>query len=435
MRKFILVILAGIMTSLFIFPFNLPFATNVNTKMVIAAFGLLLFFYDMLRKRSFVISRDFLIFSIICVLVSVWSYLVITINNTVDDSYAQYIVSAWVWMGGAYAVVWLIGAIHGKVSVELIGRYLVSVCVAQCFLAYMMGLYPALKNFVDSLMGNAADFMGPAEGRIYGLGAALDPSGLRFAAVLVILAHLIHQTDSSRHKALEAFYILSFIVITVIGNMISRTTIIGVGVSLLYWVLMAFFEKRQRYLSGFWVTAAICIFVSIGLIALQYNTNLHFRNNLRFGFEGFFSLVEKGYWETNSTNILKGMVVWPDSLKTWIIGDGMFFNEEGTPDFLGQLQTGFYMDTDIGYLRFIYYFGTIGLLGMVAVFVSIALTCGKILSRDRVLFFLLLLVNLAGWVKVSSDIIMIMAPFFVMACIREKEDDVSEDEQEEAAAD
>lgn len=435
MKKFILVILAGIMTSLFIFPFNLPFATNVNTKMVIAAFGLVLFFYDMLRKRSFIVSRDFLIFSIICVLVSVWSYLVITINNTVDDSYAQYIVSAWVWMGGAYAVVWLIDAIHGKVSVELIGQYLVTVCVAQCILAYMMGIIPSLKTFVDSLMGNADDFMGPAEGRIYGLGAALDPSGLRFAAVLVILAHLIHQTNSDEHRFLEAYYILSFIIITVIGNMISRTTIIGVGVSLLYWVLIAFFEKRQRYLSAFWVTATLCVIASIGVIILQYNINPNFRNNLRFGFEGFFSLVEKGYWETNSTNILKGMVKWPDSLKTWIIGDGLFFNEEGTPNFLGQLETGFYMDTDIGYLRFIFYFGTIGLLGMVAVFVSIATTCGKILSKDRVLFFLLLLVNLAGWVKVSSDIIMIMAPFFVLACMREKEDLVEEDVDEEAAAD
>ena len=48
MRKTILVILTGIIVSLFIFPFNLPFLSNVNTKMVIAAFGLVLFFLDML---------------------------------------------------------------------------------------------------------------------------------------------------------------------------------------------------------------------------------------------------------------------------------------------------------------------------------------------------------------------------------------------------
>lgn len=421
MKKFILVILAGIITSLFIFPFNLPFLSDVNTKMVIAAVGLVLFSLDLMRGREFVISRDFMIFSIICILVSVWTYLVITLNNTIDTSYAQYIISAWVWMGGAYTVVWVIKAIHGKASVELIGQYLVFVSVVQCLLAYAMTLSPSLKSFVDSLMGNAADFMGPAEGRIYGLGAALDPSGLRFAAVLVILAHLIHETNSETDRALEALYIVSFFIINIIGNMISRTTIIGLGVALLYWILLFFMEKKQRYLSGFWVTAAICAAVSIGLIVVLYQTDFAFRNNLRFGFEGFFALAEKGYWETNSTNILKGMVVWPESLKTWLIGDGLFFNAEGTPDRFGQLETGFYMDTDIGYLRYIFYFGSIGLLLLTAVFVQMTATCCRMLGKHSLLFILILLVNMVGWVKVSSDIIMIFAPFFILACLTEKE--------------
>ena len=421
MKKFILVILTGIVTSLFIFPFNLPFASDVNTKMVLAAFGLVLLGYDMMRQRAAIISRDFLIFSLVCILVSVWTYLVITLNNTIDTSYAQYIVSAWVWMGGAYTVVWLISAVHGKASVDLIGQYLVGVCVAQCILAYAMTLSPPLKSFVDSLMGNAADFMGEAEGRIYGLGAALDPSGLRFAAVLVVLAHLIHTTDSENQRGLEAFYLFAFILINVIGNMISRTTIIGTGIALLYWIIMFFIEKKQHYLSAFWVTASISIAVSLGIIVLLYQTDYSFRGNLRFGFEGFFSLVEKGYWETNSTNILKGMVVWPESIKTWAIGDGFFFNSQDTPDRFGQLETGFYMDTDIGYLRYIFYFGSIGLLLLTGVFVSITATCCKVFSKDRLLFVMILLVNMLGWVKVSSDIIMMFAPFFVLACLIEKE--------------
>ena len=421
MRQFLLAILTGIITSLFIFPFNLPFLADVNTKMVIAAVGLVLFGYDMLRKREVVISKDFLMFSIICILVSVWTYLVITLNNTTDTSYAQYVISAWVWMGGAFAVVWLIRTVHGKATVERIGQYLVAVCVAQCILAYAMTLSPALKSFVDSLMGNAADFMGPAEGRIYGLGAALDPAGLRFAAVLVILAHLIHETDSATDRGLEAFYLFAFILIGVVGNMISRTTIIGIGIALLYGIILKKKKKRERYLSGFWVTASLCILASLGLIVLLYQTNYTFRSNLRFGFEGFFSLVEKGYWETNSTNILKGMVIWPESLKTWAIGDGLFFNSEGTPDRFGQLETGFYMDTDIGYLRYIFYFGSIGLVLLTAVFARITATCWRLFPRHRWLFILILVVNMVGWVKVSSDIIMIFAPFFVLACINEKE--------------
>ena len=240
-------------------------------------------------------------------------------------------------------------------------------------------------------------------------------------AVLVILAHLIHETDSATDRGLEAFYLFAFILIGVVGNMISRTTIIGIGIALLYGIILLFVEKRERYLSGFWVTASLCILASLGLIVLLYQTNYTFRSNLRFGFEGFFSLVEKGYWETNSTNILKGMVIWPESLKTWAIGDGLFFNSEGTPDRFGQLETGFYMDTDIGYLRYIFYFGSIGLVLLTAVFARITATCWRLFPRHRWLFILILVVNMVGWVKVSSDIIMIFAPFFVLACINEKE--------------
>ena len=73
MRKPLLVILTGILTSLFIFPFNLPDSADVNTKMITAAFGLVLFGYDLMRNRSFVISKDFLMFSLAAILVSVWS--------------------------------------------------------------------------------------------------------------------------------------------------------------------------------------------------------------------------------------------------------------------------------------------------------------------------------------------------------------------------
>lgn len=421
MRKFILVILTGIVTSLFIFPFNLPFSSSVNTKMLVAAVGLFLFVLDMIRNRSFVISKDFLIFSIICIIVSVWAYLVITINDTAETSYAQYFISAWVWMGGAYTMVKMIKAVHGEASVDLIGRYLVFVCVAQCILAYMMTLSPGLKSFIDSLMGDAEDFMGPAEGRIYGLGAALDPSGLRFASVLVILAYLIHNTDSAAGGPLKALYLISFIIIGTFGNMISRTTIIGVGIAVFYWIIVFFTEKKERYVGGFWLTATLCIIISIALIIVLYRTSYSFRENLRFGFEGFFSLAEKGYWETNSTNILKGMVVWPESIKTWTIGDGYFFNTQDTPDRFGHIETGFYMDTDIGYLRYIFYFGSIGLLLLTTVFLWITSTCGRLFPEYRLMFILILLVNMAGWVKVSSDIIMMFAPFFILACIREKE--------------
>ena len=80
------------------------------------------------------------------------------------------------------------------------------------------------------------------------------------------------------------------------------------------------------------------------------------------------------------------------------------------------------MKTDIGYLRYIYYFGTIGLLGMIAAIVKIAETCIRNLKEYRLMFLAMLLVTFIGWLKVSSDIIMVFAPFLILAYSKAREE-------------
>jgi hypothetical protein len=86
---------------------------------------------------------------------------------------------------------------------------------------------------------------------------------------------------------------------------------------------------------------------------------------IEFGFEGIFSYFESGEFETDSTAKLKSMIVWPEEPRTWIIGDGYFENSRNDINYLGDATVeGFYMGTDIGYLRFIFYFGIIGLIAI-----------------------------------------------------------------------
>ena len=57
------------------------------------------------------------------------------------------------------------------------------------------------------------------------------------------------------------------------------------------------------------------------------------------------------------------MIVFPDNLHTWIIGDGYFDNPFNRDmNYIGPNFGGYYMATDIGYLRFLFYVGLIGLL-------------------------------------------------------------------------
>ena len=107
------------------------------------------------------------------------------------------------------------------------------------------------------------------------------------------------------------------------------------------------------------------------------------------------------------------MVVFPQTIHTWIIGDGYMLNPFWVDDnFVGpNYGGGFYMGTDIGYLRFIFYFGIVGLMAFLCFFVSVVVVLAKRFDGFRWMFFLLLVINLIIWAKVSTDIFPVFAVY------------------------
>jgi hypothetical protein len=328
-----------------------------------------------------------------------------------------------VWLGGAYTVVNVLNKIHGYISIEIVCKYLIVVCVVQCILAYSMTIAPFLKNFVDSFLGGEDAFMGKAEGRLYGIGAALDVAGQRFSAVLVMLAVLTYRHRSTRTWVM-LLYVMAFFIIAVIGNMIARTTTIGVSIALLFWVIYGLINRGGGSVKQFWGVFGLVAALIIPIIVYQYNIDPAFKEKLRFGFEGFFSLAETGKWETSSNDILlEHMIVFPESTKTWLIGDGYGANPAGDPYYIGPHYHGFYMGTDIGYLRFLFYFGIFGLMTLVSLICYTADICVRRFQSYRTMFLLILAVNLIVWFKVSTDIFMVFALFL---CISQEDNDAYE---------
>ncbi len=108
------------------------------------------------------------------------------------------------------------------------------------------------------------------------------------------------------------------------------------------------------------------------------------------------------------------MVIFPESLKTWVIGDGYFANSRYDINYLGTAtEGGFYMGTDIGYLRFLFYFGVIGLSAMIAVMAYTAFAAAKKDPYYRLIPLLTLLVGLIVWLKVSTDVFLALALFLI----------------------
>lgn len=420
MIQILSIIFVTIITSLYFFPIDV--ATGVNTKMIIAVFGLLVLMVKLARKEIF-LEKGYIELSLSALAVSLCGVLSMWYNDTSDTAYATYIVSMWVWLGGAYFVVNLIKFVHGKDTVLLLCNYLIAICVLQSVLALAVDMNPAVKTFVDSIYPDGAYYA--KHERLYGIGAALDVAGSRFSAVLIMITCIGLTYGNKLRKTWLALYVLSFLIIAVIGNMVARTTTIGVILSLAYLLFVTFRrggtdESVSKKILWKWLIVIILLVVPV--IVHYYKSNPIINDNMRFAFEGFFSLVEKGKWEVHSNDMLQNMYVFPDNTKTWIIGDGYFANP-GTTDqyYTGRMRTDFYMGTDVGYLRFIFYFGALGLIAFIAFFGNATQLCMKRLKENKYMFVLLLILNLVIWFKVATDIFVAFAPFLCLTAEEKSE--------------
>lgn len=421
MRKFVYIFLTAILTSFFYFPFMFKALPGVNTKMALAVVGLVLLFVNKAKSRNSLFNKDIFILSIIAAIVSLIGLASITINSTPDTAYATYLVSMWVWLAAAYFVCYVINRVHGHISLQLIANYLAAVCVAQCFFALLFDMNPSAKLFVDTYVEQGQEIFTEVK-RMYGIGAALDVAGIRFSAVLVLLSYISCSRKCSLGQ--NIVYVSAFIIIAVVGNMIARTTLVGVVLSALMCVLMLFVNRhayKDNVLSVFKVFILV-LAVAVPLLVVLYNTNHQIHSNLRFAFEAFFNLVENGEFSTSSTDKLQTMYVFPDNLKTWLIGDGYFSSPRDVdPYFVGKLVGGYYMGTDVGYLRFIFYFGIIGLLAISSVIIKAGTMMMKVHPYDKTVFVFLMLVNFICWFKVATDLFLVFALFGAEALLVEDE--------------
>lgn len=404
MGRWIQYVSVGLVTSFYFFPIGFSFLPGaVNTKMVLAVLGLALFGLKCIQEREVKVDRGLCVALVLATLFSLISYLSTDINQTQDYAYATYFVSLSVWLGAAFAVGAAVRAVHGEFTFRLLTFYLAAVCVVQCVVAVGMDTLPTFQLFIDQNVQQGQEFFKEVD-RLYGIGAALDPAGVRFSLVLVMIVALLCADPATRKSKRDILFLLvSFFVIAIIGNVISRTTILGLACASVYFILASgLFRKIVYYDSvrlGLWFGAMLL--VAVAITSYLYQTNEEFYGHMRFAFEGFFNWVEHGTWRTDSTDKLNQVMwIWPEDLRTWIIGSGLF--------------DGFIYHTDIGYCRFILYCGLTGFSLFAFFFVYLAYLFSTLNPQYWLLFICLLALTFLIWIKVATDIFQLYALFFCL---------------------
>ena len=348
MKGLFRVLFCTIIVDFFYFSSVFTFTNGVNTKLILSVFGLATFIITSVRRREFKVSREMVVLTVLALGVSLASFLAMTINNTTDNTYLTYVVSMLVWLAAAYMVIRILRAAYGKVTIELVADYIIVISVVQCTFAILGNMFESVNLFIK-LIFPGTGWLDSVD-RMYGIGdtTSLDVGGIRYSIACIFCAYMLVKTQGKR-DGLIPWYLFAYMYITVIGNMIARTTTVGSLIALAYIIVFTFSSTKVSYskikIMG-WLVAVLTFIVIIS--AWLYNTNELFHKNLRFAFEGFFSLVETGRWQVGSNDVLMDMYVFPDNTKTWIVGDGYFNNPDTDPYFLGDITEGYYMNTDVG---------------------------------------------------------------------------------------
>lgn len=416
-----MVLLTGLIMSFYFHPVFFTAYPVYNSKVILAVLGAGMLVFNTIRTKNYALSKGLLsalmiagLFSLVCF------FSVVIVNGTEDYSYASYPMSAIVWIMGAYGAINFIRWTHSKVTIELVVRYLAGGGAFHCIFSQVMDRNEEVKSFINSIFFVSSDL--DEMKRLYSFGVGLDPAGVRLAVILVMIAGVLTVSREVRKSTgLIVFYILSFVIISILGNIISRTTTVGMGLGLFIFAISTGLYKFVLKVSKLKIIRVLGIALALGVptTIYYYNTNDSFQEQVEYGFEGFFSMAESGEFQTGSTDVLATMWIWPEDTQTWIIGSGKIGSRDAD---------NYDYFTDIGYCRFVFYSGLIGLTIFSLYFIYNGIYFSRYYPRYKYIFLVLIAVTFIVWIKVATDIFQLYALFYVFT---DEEELYASDEDEE----
>lgn len=433
MSKALKYLFCFVIVDLFFFSTTFVGMRGINSKEIMAVIGIFLYAGDLRRRGNIGLSKEFIGLVIYSLLISLAAIFSSVFHNTRETVYTTYFMSMLTWLGGAYTAVRTVKAVHGKMSVELLSAYIVAVSVTQGLLSVIADIYTPLGNFFVRVIPGLN--YSQQINRLFGFGSmtTLDTAGIRYGLAALLCANCIVSAIKEEETKNVPWFILAFLIITVTGNMVARTTsvgcLVGLGYLLLYLIPLNTAVSQATLRTWLWIIVLTAGFFLI--MTVLYNSDSNFHDRTRFAFEGFFSMIETGHWETGSNNVLRDMYIWPDNPQTWIFGDGYFNNPRNDPNYLGEVTHGYYMHTDVGYLRFIYYFGLIGLAIFSMFIIYAGRSCARLTPGYTLFFIALTSMHFLIWLKVATDCFFILALFVCVGYVRNgmEEEELAETEE------
>lgn len=328
-----------------------PFPYFFRTRLVLTIIAI----FFVLRKREFDINLNGLkvVLWICASLLPI--ALTSLINLYLETWFIQNIVLTLIFLLSSYGIVKLMYSWLGdQFTIYDLLKYIVWSVFVHNFIATLGFVVPSFGSLLNNIQNQdensliVINSIVEFQSRFIGLGiGSFFTGGVITSLGLLCTAALIVQ---EKVKGQALLYIFIFVFMSLTGMFIARTTLIGLLLSFGF-IFSPFLKISFRKL--FYMPQIrnrlllIIFFLIIILIPIFYiGINELIQSN---AFVHAFELFLSSNGESSSTNEMMKMYIFPKELKTWFIGDAQFMDG-----------TGYYMGTDIGYLRLIYYYGIFG---------------------------------------------------------------------------
>ena len=239
---------------------------------------------------------------------------------------------------------------YNESSVFKLLEILVNLATFQAIISFIFLLVPSVseqyRSFVVYDEHTLSIVDGLSQFRLFGIG------DMRYATAAVNYGFMIWSVLLLRHCQYGRigrvnWYSITIITLFTLAGILSGRTFF---ILFLLTIPYIFFLKEcsVRYTSKEFFSTFIPVLL-LGVVVFAY---LFASNDqlVSWAFELFINVGDSGQIETESTNQLKNMYIFPSSIDTWILGDGRTIDEYG----------GFYMGSDVGYIRSIFYWGITG---------------------------------------------------------------------------
>lgn len=289
----------------------------------------------------------------------------------------------------------------------ILTKYFVISLIIQSVIAILMFVNTPICLFLFELQGIdlASSVLERYYGmRLIGLGCFYFGAGAIYGLGLITLIPLMLKV---KNKNQLIKLLLLYVYIFVVGLFFARTSMIGCALSIMYLCACILIPKvGQKAFAIFRKFIAYITILGIGLFTI-YNSSPKLQDEygdiVKFGFEAFINLAESGELSTRSSDGLKEyhLNIWPKDSKTYYIGDTRWTQGDG-----------YYGDSDVGYIRLLYYFGIPGIVLFLYYQYSVAKTM-RFIYKEKILSLFFIIVFLYAVILLVKGYIDIAAIIFI----------------------